>query len=251
VGLSFKDIHSDTMGVVTQITNNPIVSSVKTETYSPQGMDGTIDYSDINGRYYYDDKIVEVKMQVKAKSFKALVDKCSNLALWLQGKGDLVLDKYPSRVYKARVLNTIDFTPQLMGHYAELNVQFRCEPFAYDENNPQSISGTQTAGDSTDAEAVVTVNNVGFYVPPTIKIKTDASTVNIAIWVNNVKKTEYSGAASNLKIYNDIQEVYNGSSCVSSSSNCEFFELAPGNNTVEISCTASFDYEIQYTPRYL
>lgn len=234
MGFTFKNIHSDTMGVVTAVASNPLLPAVKTVTYSPQFMDGTLDYSEMNGRLYYEDKIIQIAVKVKAASFLALVEKCSAIAAWLQGSGDLQLDECPGKTYKAKVQSSIDFVPQILGHYAELTVQFRVPPFA--SGGEQQYSETLTAGQTKS----ITINNNGYYSPPTIMLS-DGNTGTFTCG-----DFSYTGILDDVLVRGDIQEIYRAGEVVTHNSNYKFIEIPPGTSNLSVSSTVDVNVVIKF-----
>lgn len=237
MGFTYKNIHSSTMGVVSSIASNPVLPAQKTVTYSPQYMDGTLDYTDINGRPFYEDKIIQLSLKIKAPSFSELIQKCSNVANWLQGSGDLQLDNYPDRTYKAKVQASIDFVPQILGHYAELSVQFRVPPFA--EAGYQQYQQDISAGQSVN----ITINNNGFYSPPTITLNGEG------MGTFTCNGLEYTGSLDGVTIDNGIKEIYRNGTAVTENSNLKFFEIPPGTTVLTASCTADVNVKIMFNVR--
>ena len=172
-GFTFKGEHSSKYGVY-RTTNRPLTPSVKEVSVTPSFCDGTIDFSDYNeaGRVYYNDRIFEGVLQIKGSDIFDLNDKVHNAAIWLMGKGRLEFDDMPGRYWDARIIQGIDYTPQILGHYAELNVAFRCAPFAEGEE----IIKTAVMSADTGYEASISLDpydgDIG--VKPIISIKSDA-----------------------------------------------------------------------------
>lgn len=129
LGFTFNGVHSSNFGVV-QTINRPLLPNAKTSFVSNNFMNGAIDFSKCNddNRLFYDDRIIDVKLQVK--DIVNLTARLNEIKGWLFGaEGRLIFDDENDRYYSAKFYNTIDFAPQIMNNYAELTLTFRCSPF--------------------------------------------------------------------------------------------------------------------------
>lgn len=238
MGFTFNGIHSNTMGITAQVLSNPM-PNVKTLSYSPQWVDGTIDYSSMNGRQYYEDKIIEIKLQFKVSGFSELYEKFNKIIMWFKSSGELVLDSRPNVIYDAKVQQGSEFVPQYFGNYGELIVNFRTAPFARG-----AIELTQDALEANIAKSF-TIDNPGYYSEPEITVTSQGGTGTLTI-----DMFSFTGDLSNLHIYNNIQEVYSNSQIVTSSSNGSFITLMPGKNKLTVKSSVDADIDIRYYPQY-
>lgn len=140
--ITFNNVSSKTMGVTVHSVNNP-VPAVKSMYYNPTWRNGSIDLTNaLYGDDFYENKVVDVQIQFKANSVAQLRAKAREVANWLSGTGNLYVDT-TLYYYRARVINSIDYVPKMFGRYAEMNVSFVCEPFAYSQQLiTQNITGT-------------------------------------------------------------------------------------------------------------
>lgn len=63
----------------------------------------------------------------------------SEIAAWIRGSGDLILGCNPSRAYKARITNQIDFSKVIRDNETRtFSLVFSCDPFQY-EAEPENL----------------------------------------------------------------------------------------------------------------
>lgn len=111
--------------------SKPITPNAKTSFLSLPNADGSVDFTTrTDGKIYYEDRVIELQLQFKAKNFEDLENKAAEIGEWLKGKGDLIFSHKPNEVWKATCYQGIDYKPDLIGHFASLQVIFRCKPFA-------------------------------------------------------------------------------------------------------------------------
>lgn len=111
--------------------SKPITPTTKTSFISLPNANGSIDFTKrVDGNIYYEDRVIELQLQIKASGFEDLENKMAELGEWLKGSGDLIFSHRPKEVWKATCYQGIDYKPEAVGHYASLQVIFRCKPFA-------------------------------------------------------------------------------------------------------------------------
>lgn len=162
-GFTYKGIHSNEYGIVKTISR-PLLPAVKTALAANSNRDGTDDFTIYNsrGRYAFEDRIFTVTLQVKLNPAN-MYTKLDKIKEWLIGKGKLIFDNEPNKIWKARCYDNIDFAPQLLGNYTELQISFRVEPFAISEE--QSIEVSIKAGEKKNIE----INAGTYYTAPILE----------------------------------------------------------------------------------
>ena len=109
--------------------NRPIMPPVRTAEESIPYKDGTIDYSEQNGRLYYEDKVLELEISLVDKDLRQLHRHISRVIAWLAGGyGDLIFDDMPLVVWRVRPMELDGVVPELQ-RVGKTVVQFRCKPF--------------------------------------------------------------------------------------------------------------------------
>ncbi len=202
-GFTFKGKHSDDFGAVVRTRSRPIRPEAKTVFAEALAADGSYDFSEANpyGRYFYNDRIFELELQVGAENLYRLELKISKIARWLTGRGDLIFDDMPHVKWRAAALSEIGFMPELTGHKAALTAVMRVSPFSrtvFDTMNGIPI-GTRCRLESPiplDVRACFTfdcaagfssfdVDNIGtWYVRPVIRFVSDAEINELSMTVN-------------------------------------------------------------------
>ena len=128
MGFTFKNISSDTKGITVQTVKEPLTANVKQKIHNPSFRNGSIDFSDVTGQLYYEDKIIEYTCRFKCSGLSAFNTKIADIAAWLTGKGTLVCAT-GNTYSNARCYGGIDTMPQFYGTYGEFNVSFTVPPF--------------------------------------------------------------------------------------------------------------------------
>jgi predicted phage tail component-like protein len=241
-GFKFKNIHSSTFGVVSS-TSRPLLPAVKVSEVTPDFCDGSIDFSDSNehNRYMYSDRVFEVCLQVSASDIYRLLGKLEDVKSWLIGKGELIFDDSPDRIWSARVLQEIPFAPQLLGLYAELAISFRVEPFAYgiEQNYTKELTG--------GVNVISFDNDSTFYTPPILELHGSATTISVKDFNARLTGSE----SDTVVIDNELREVYTDAGYITDYCNQKFFELEPGEQSLSITVDADTECTISFKPRYI
>ena len=180
----------------------------------------------------YDDFILPVECTV------ADLSRLPEICTWLRGDGRLQLAARPGGFYHARVANQIEFTKILRNHENRaFTVNFRCQPFWYQENVPEitvTTSGTFiTNPGSVYSEPVITVYGSG----------------EITLMVG-MTIVELDGITDSITLNTPLMEAYNGAASMNGNMSGDFPVLAPGANA--ISWTGEVTYlKVQPNWRYL
>lgn len=130
MGVTFRDKHSARdIGVIVKTAARPIMPPPRIVEESVPYVDGSIDFSELGGRVFYDDKIVELEISIVNKNLPSLHEKISKVAEWIVGGyGELIFDDMPYTVWLAKPVNTSSIVPELQ-KVGKTTVQFRCRPF--------------------------------------------------------------------------------------------------------------------------
>lgn len=243
MGFTYKNIHSDTYGVV-ETVSCPILPQAKTLTYNPQWRDGEIDYSAMTGRIFYEDRIFEFKLKIKANSLQVLYTKAHNVATWLQGNGELILDSRPNVVFDAQVVQTVDFTPMVLGQYAELTISFRVKSLAREKN-----SSTHTCSLIANQEQSITTINSGDVSVDT-EITLDGGEYGTLSITGTGINFVYTDILNEVTIRSDTQEVIRAGHDVTNRSNMKFILLKHGPTILKITSTTNCTMVLKYTDLY-
>ena len=275
-GFTFKGVHTSTMGVTMRSKSRPILPEVRQSLLTLPSADGTLDYSAANeyGRSMSEDRMFTVLLYVSAADVFDLQCKASKLAVWLMGSGELIFDDMPEAVWEASVFDGIDFVPESQGRKALITVNFRVQPFshaAFDVLDgitldsdihlsamvPLNISSTMEYS-FTGTSFTFDAFNYGsapvrakFIITPLTDAPGEISLLcgERGISVNCISFTGGSGIEINTEKCTVIQNKVNASGLVTG----QFFELAPGSNSVTFTAETKQEYKINlsYTPRFI
>lgn len=131
-GITFKGKHSyKDMHVYVRTVSRPIAPPVRTIDDTVPYIDGTIDFSEQNGRLYYDDKVLELEIKASEQTDSAsLHNRLSRLSAWLSGGyGELIFDDMPYIIWTAKAVDIKGICPEVYGRTGQTTIQFRCRPF--------------------------------------------------------------------------------------------------------------------------
>lgn len=284
-GFSFNNKHCREFGAVMKTVSRPIQPEMKSYIFESPIMDGTYDFSAANsyGRAFYKNRVFVISMIVYADNIHHLQDQLSQISNWLCGHGVLVFDDMESVEWKASVISGIDYFPESKGRKAILSVMFNVEPFSFSRFNvgedvmldAQIPLTAQTPLDwgnlsqyyiySEDATTppAVDVFNIGtWYTRPQISLDVQGcSGVSISCGEKTltVIGNHTEDESFDIVIDFDKQTVYDkDGNDLSGNVLGEFFELAPGNNTLtfethwyDTSETQGYYAKVQYMPKYM
>ena len=162
----------------------------------------------------YDDFILPIECTV------ADLSRLPEICTWLRGAGKLQLAGRSGGFYHARVANQIEFTKILRNHENRaFTVNFRCQPFWYQENVPEitvTTSGTfVTNPSSVYSEPVITVYGSG----------------EITLMVG-MTIMELDGITDSITLDSPLVEAYQGVVSMNSCMSGDFPTLLPGQNAI-------------------
>ena len=162
----------------------------------------------------YDDFILPVECAVGDLS------RIHEIGAWLKGAGALRLVARPGGFYHARVANQIEFSKILRNHENRaFTVNFRCQPFWYQENVPEitvTTSGTFVNNPgSVYSEPVITVHGSG----------------EITLMVG-MTIVELDGITDSITLDTPLMEAYKDTTSMNSCMSGDFPTLLPGQNAI-------------------
>lgn len=278
LGFSFKGIHSSRFGITVMTKSRSLIPEVKQYSYSALAADGSYDFTETNCRHRaaFANRSFQVVMQVCAENIIRLQERVNGICSWLIGTGELIFDDIPSSVWTARVANSIGFAPEKCGSKAVLNVVFEAEPFAkaqFDTVTGPRLSDALCIDSNLALELEsdfvfeakkgsksysFDILNIGtWYAAPKIIVKSDFSNITVIGAECSGKKLEIAGGFTDEIIIDSEKCVVSdgdGNSLVKYTSG-EFFELAPGINTLTVTADRklgkSITVAVPYTPCFL
>lgn len=171
-----------------------------------QGRDGSLTQD--NGSYKSIVKSVECTM----KDLEQIDFICS----WLTGSGEVIFSNEPTKVYKATIINQIEFE-RVVATFHSFIVQFECQPHKYDIDN-QLITLLSSGS----------IYNAGTTSKPVIKIYgTGAIDLNI-----NGNIINLSNVDEYVTIDSDLIDCYKDTELKNNYMNGDFPELVNGTNNI-------------------
>ncbi len=274
-GFTFKNKHTSSFGLSVATKSRPVLPERRSSALELPGNDGSIDYAYSNdyGRAMYQNRVFSVMMRISAEDIYDLQHKISRVAAWLMGSGELVFDDMPAVIWNAGVIKEIDYAPELQGKKALLTVSFEIEPFSratFDVLDGIPLGTDITIGSGvpigieesftytvSGTSAKITVNNLGTaWVRPIITVSTVS---DVGAWsvgrgdrVTNIKK--YSVSVSSYKLDLEHYMLTTGVGVrVQGLLSGQFFELEPGENTLEFTFGTSqlYTVTVSYIPRFI
>ena len=233
LGFQFRGTHSsEFIGLVVRTVNNPLLAAAKINRVSIPSRDGSYVFE--NG---FENKILEFKCALSKGNIPQRRIKAREIAAWISGTGDLVLDHEKNKVYKV-IRAVSDISLSISQVVDEFNIVFEVEPFQYGSlqtisaDNPTSLSITNNG--RANADTVISV------------IGTGAVTVSCGdqsfILAGMTEKINLD--SKRMLVYTDTKEnrmyLHTGS----------FIKLAPGDNTITVTGTVS-NLFVQFYDTYL
>lgn len=256
MGFLYKGHHSNEFGIIARTKSRPILPEQKRHEVDAPNIDGSYDFSDanVNERAYYEDRINEVEISFFAKNIQQLQERASKVAVWLTGSGDLIFDDTPAVVWKAKVIQQLDFAPIMSGRAATVTVYFRCKSWAeneFDTNGlilgsrmplnsdiPLDMSADYTFHLNT-GENVITFDNLGsWYVRPVFEITASNSIQNIDFDYGGKAALSYSGSGKHITVDCQKQRITADGKTVNDKMTGVFPEFPPGNNEIRVTVGA-------------
>lgn len=171
-----------------------------------QGRDGFLTQD--NGSYKSIVKSVECTM----KDLERIDSMCS----WLTGSGEVIFSNEPTKVYKATIINQIEFE-RVVATFHSFIIQFECQPHKYDIDN--ELITLLTSG---------SVYNAGTTCKPIIKIY-GTGAIDLTINSTIINLTNVDGYVT---IDSDLIDCYKDAELKNNYMNGDFPELVNGTNNI-------------------
>lgn len=222
MGFTFKEKHTrEYKGLIVKTINNPLLPPKRISRVNVMGYDG--EYIFENG---YNNKILEFKCVMAKGTIKERRIRAREIASWLSGTGDLILDYESDKTYKVvKIVSDVSLTIEQV--VDEFNIIFEVEPFQYGSfqnisvDNPTSVAITNNG--NIKADTLISVTGTG----------------NIIVACGSQSFT-LTGITEKLNLDSKRMLVYNDTiiNAISKHSG-DFIKLPPGNNTINITGTVS------------
>ena len=192
------------------------------------------------------DRRIDIDCAFVGSSLADIRTKARDIAAWLNttDRANLSFDDETGKTYKAKLASAVDFDH--IGKMGKFTLAFNCEPLAYGTE-----ATTNFASDSA------TVANAGTYSAPAI---IEATFTDVASEFKVTLGTEYVRVVHDFEV-NDTLKIDTGTGAILLNGsramdkldwqNSIFFELAVGNNTLNITPTGKCTAKIKHTPRWL
>lgn len=232
-GFRFNKKHSlDDMEIYTVLAKKPLFAEPKTALEETSMVDGEWDYSRVNprGRLFFKPRLLEYECHFvgEDEDEESFNQKARELAAWLApGEiGSLEPDDEPDIFYRAKAINLYNIEA-VTDYSGSFPLVFRCEPFRY----AKRLSRVQME----DSSNAVSLNNPGYYVPPVITIAGSAD-APFTVRCGTKSLVVNQGLSNGAEVAINMAElcVYKDGLPINNQVNGDFFELAPGKNTISV-----------------
>lgn len=131
LGFSFNGVHIKELGLGMQSVDRNLLPSRKHSKYNVLGIDGEI----IHDFKTYHNKEISVTLYILPNTnFKEFREKVHQVADFLSGKGKLIFDDEPEKVYDAVILDNISLRQLKLQPNGIAELSFECAPFCYSKN---------------------------------------------------------------------------------------------------------------------
>lgn len=152
---------------------------------------------------------------------------------WLSGSANVNFSNEPDRVYKATIINQIDFSI-VVREYHRFIIQFECQPHKYSLDSVSTIALTTPQSifnpGSANSNPIVIVYGTG--------------SIDLVVNGNVINLTNVSGFVI---IDSELVDSYKGTLLKNNDMRGEFPELVPGNNIISWTGTVS---KVEITPNW-
>jgi phage-related protein len=160
IGFTYRGKHSGEFeGLVIKTDNNQLIPSKRFERISVPGRNGQYVFED-----GYNNKILEFDCSLIKGTIQSKRQRAREIAYWLSGTGDLILDGENDKIYKVvRTVSDIDLS--LNQVVENFKVVFETEPFqlgtskSISVDNPTNI--TLINDGTEEAETIISVTGTG------------------------------------------------------------------------------------------
>lgn len=172
------------------------------------------------GEYVYDDILLSCTCVIADPL------KIPDVSGWLRGTGIVTFSDRDGGFYYATIVNQISFEKILRGNpHRVFTVNFRCNPFWHAESS-QTIDFMPA---TTTADII---NNPGNVPSEPVITVTGTGDITIVVGLTIIELSEMNGS---ITINSQLQEAYDGMTCLNSKMNGDFPLLQPGQNAISWS----------------
>ena len=222
LGFTFRNQHtSEFEGLVIKTVSNPLLASKRVKKISVPGRDGSYVFED-----GFENKQLEFKCIVAKGNIQERRLRLREIAAWLSGTGDLVLDHEPDKTYRiVRAVSDVGLSLDKITD--EFNLVFEAEPFQLGElhsvsvDNPTSFNVTNNG--NVTADTLISILGTGNVTATCGAVSFSLAGMTEMLYMDSKRMLVYNGAiANNLPKHTGT-----------------FIKLSPGNNTITISGTVS------------
>jgi len=151
---------------------------------------------------------------------------------WLTGGGDVTFSNEPDKIYKATIINQIEFS-KIVQQFHSFIFQFDCQPHSYSTSNDiitLTTSGTITNPATANAKPIIKVYGTG-----TINLTVNSTAITLTNVVDYVT------------IDSILMDCYKGTILKNNDMSGDFPILAVGTNTINWSGTV---ISVEITPNF-
>lgn len=222
MGFTFRGKHTrEFEGLVVKTVNNPLLPSKRINRVNVMGYDG--EYIFENG---YNNKLHEFRCMMAKGTIKERRIRARDIASWLSGTGDLILDYENDKTYKVvKTVSDVSLTVEQV--VDEFSIIFEVEPFQYGSFQNISVD---------NATSVVITNNGNAEADTLISV---TGTGNVTITCGT-KTSALNGMTEKLNLDSKRMLVYTDDLTNAISKHYgDFIKLAAGNNTLKITGSIS------------
>lgn len=224
----FNGIDSRQMGVKVTAMPSTTRPERRVETIKVDGRSGTLHADE--GVYEAYNKVMEC----------AVIDrkKIDEIAIWLNGFGEIIFSTEPDKVYTVLLANKVDITG-MMRTFQRFQLTMECQPFKKSVN---------AFGDTLNLTEGTKIYNKGTFESRPVITITGSGNITLTI---NEKNYVLTGVSGSITIDSEMMEVYSGNQNENSKYNATGFPVfAVGEN--EISWTGNVsNVEIKPNWRWL
>lgn len=262
-GFIFREQNSSEFEGVTVKTNDrPVRPDTKEEVFNSTNGDGERSFSCANpcGHEFYDSKIYQMEMNISASGLDDLQSKITKLSRWIMGSGILIFDDTPLVKWVARIVDTVQYMPEHGGKHAKFLVKYKVQPFAelvfntidgpcLDMDVPLDSDIPLDLGEyfTFKGAGAHIVKNIGdMPVRPIITVGNAAKPVTISVGDIAIKVPK----SAEIDCGNYTVRDTSGKSLMREIEG-DFFELAVGDNTMNVTASDNVTVEVEYEPKYI
>lgn len=246
---SFNGTNSRSYSLISKSIQRPLFPVMNPRVLSIYDKSGTYDFGDNT----YRNRIITMQIEYIGASLWDLRNKTRDLSRWLftTSWASLVFDDEPTKQYKARVYEAVDFESLFL--HGKAQVQFECQPFAFSASaisTATTITGTNTL-DITNSGNMT----LGFASPQAGQFDVTISgswTSAITLALNGDSLTYSAGSTGDSTLVIDsinMTATLDGADAMATMGGdlSTFLTLATGTNTLTVTITGTCSFALTVT----